>query len=88
MIFEVTKEQMQKIGEWVKEQDQIAIARQKKTMSAEDFSLLTSDGQYPYTGACGGGLTYSFTHTSLGMVTKVHYALNDETLDVTDYNDW
>jgi len=88
MIFEIDSTQLAKINAWTAEQDKKAIARQKESMSPEDFSLLTSDGKFPYTGAIGGGLTYSFTMTSLGMVTKVHYALTDETLDVSDYENW
>jgi hypothetical protein len=39
-----------------------------------------------YEGAIGGGMTFSFTPTSLGTVVKVKY-FNEE-LDLTDYNDW
>lgn len=47
----------------------------------------TKDGKiYPYSGAIGGDCTYSFTPTSLGMVTKV--TSYGQELDLTDYNLW
>lgn len=38
-------------------------------------------------GACGGRLTYSFTPTSLGVVTKIKCACGEE-VDVSDYDEW
>lgn len=40
-----------------------------------------------YTGAIGGGLTFSFTPTSLGLVIKVKY-LDKEEIDLSDYENW
>lgn len=40
----------------------------------------------PYGGAIGGHLTYSFTPTSIGIVTKVKCL--DKELDVSDYENW
>lgn len=88
MIFEIDAQQMAQINAWREQMDKKAIEQQRAKMSAEDFSDLTLDGQYPYTGAIGGGLTYSFSDTSIGTVVKVHHALTDETLDVTDYASW
>lgn len=88
MIFEINAEQLAKIAVWNKEMDKKAIEQQRAKMNATDFADLTLDGQYPYTGAIGGSLTYSFTHTGIGLVVKVHHALTDETLDVTDYANW
>lgn len=41
-----------------------------------------------YGGAIGGALTYSFTPTSLGIVTKVTNNFNKETIDLTNYDEW
>ena len=43
-----------------------------------------------YEGASGGRFTFSFTPTSLGVVTEVFDNLNKENnkLDLTDYNEW
>lgn len=39
------------------------------------------------TGAIGGRLTYLFTPTSLGLITKVRCACG-KTVDLTDYESW
>ena len=41
-----------------------------------------------YTGAVGGRYTYSFTPTSLGVITKVSDAITNEVLDLTEYEGW
>ena len=41
---------------------------------------------YPYEGAIGGGVTYEFSPTSLGVVMKVKYG--DFELDISDYDMW
>lgn len=41
-----------------------------------------------YAGASGGRFTFSFTPTSLGVVTVVTDQLTHETLDLTDYDSW
>ena len=88
MQFSVNKEQLETIKKWKDELDKQTVARQKETMSAADFSLLTQDGKYPYSGAIGGDLTYSFTNTSLGTIITVTDKFTDEKLDVTDYDMW
>ena len=40
-----------------------------------------------YSGAIGGRLTYSFTPTGLGLVTKVKCACG-EFIDLTGYESW
>ena len=37
--------------------------------------------------AIGGGMTYSFTPTSIGTVVKVTY-YNGQEINVTDYDSW
>lgn len=44
------------------------------------------DGTRPYEGAIGGGITYEFTPTGLGIVTIVRYG--DHELNLTDYSSW
>ena len=88
MQFSVNKAQLETIKKWKDELDKQTVARQKETMSAADFSLLTQDGKYPYSGAIGGDLTYSFTNTSLGTIITVTDKFTDEKLDVTDYDMW
>ncbi len=41
-----------------------------------------------YYGAIGGGVTYMFTPTGLGVVLEVKESKTGETLNVTDYDNW
>lgn len=88
-MFQLTAEQNQKVNEWLR--DVIyppIVAKQKEDPFFSTMIFTGEDGvEYPYTGAIGGGLTYQFSPTSLGMVTKVIW-YTGETLDVTDYDEW
>lgn len=42
-------------------------------------------GEY---GAIGGGYTYEFTPTGLGIIFKVTNAVTKQTLDLTEYDKW
>ena len=42
----------------------------------------------PYYGATGGGITYSFTSTSLGTIVTVKEAITGEELNVTQALNW
>lgn len=87
-VFSLEPEQLAKIHEWSEAQDQIVLAGQREKMSPEEFNHLTMGGQYPYYGAIGGGLTYCFTPTSLGVVVKVRHGATNAELDVSDYDSW
>lgn len=91
-VFTITDTEMEKLNTWLNEQDALAIENQKETIKEDDPSYQWYrscwDEGYPYTGAIGGGLTYSFSPTSIGMVVKVHYALTGATVDLTDYDLW
>lgn len=41
-----------------------------------------------YTGAIGGRLTYQFTPTNIGLITKVLDPIDKTELDVTNYEEW
>ncbi len=43
-----------------------------------------------YQGAIGGGLTYHFTPTSLGVVCKVTLSIGtfEDSIDLTEYDEW
>jgi hypothetical protein len=86
--FEVTKEQTEKVNAWLKKEVYPEIIeQQKKDERFRDLVYKDEDGQeYPYTGAIGGGLTYSFTNTSLGVIIKASYG--DKELDLTEYDYW
>jgi len=40
------------------------------------------------TGAIGGRITFMFTPTSIGMVTKAKDCITDLEIDLTDYSEW
>jgi len=87
-IFSLDVEQIEKINTWAEEQDRIVLERQRRTMTPEEFDHLTMNGQYPYYGAIGGGLTYSFTPTGLGVVVKITHNATNAVLDASDYDNW
>jgi len=80
-MFDLTEKQDERLETWMFEQDQKVIAEQK-----EDTDLECSD--VPYYGTSGGGYTYSFTPTGLGVVAKVKNEITGNVIDLTDYNSW
>ena len=84
--FELTEKQEEILADWLAEQYKEHIEEQRRTMSEKDFAMLTLDGQYPYTGAIGGGITYHFTPTSMGVIAVVTYS--DKKIDLTEYDMW
>lgn len=88
MKFELIKEQNKRISNWLK--DEIypeIIAKQKQDIENPDvFQQSCWDDGYPWQGAIGGGLTYCFTPTSIGVIEVVQYG--EHKLDVTQYDLW
>jgi len=89
MQFVVSSEDQERIIQWLHtEVYPEQIAHQKASGEFEGHRVAEqswADG-YPYDGAIGGGLTYEFTPTSIGVVFKV--TSGDKVLDLTNYNDW
>lgn len=57
----------------------------------EKLNEWLGDRKKQYTGAIGGALTYEFTPTTIGLVTKVTWmrgSKNEDTIDLTDYDIW
>jgi hypothetical protein len=69
-MFDLTKEQKEKLDAWLEE-------------ILPEISKTT-----PYYGAVGGGLTYSFTLTGLGVVVEVTEYHTKKTINLTDYDSW
>lgn len=89
MKFEITAEQHERINQWLEtEVYPVEIARQKESGEFDAMPIAHDSWEqgFPYTGAIGGGMTYSFSPTSIGLVTKVTYL--DHSLDLTDYENW
>lgn len=88
--FTLSIAQDRKLYDWVLEQNKKAIEAQKENppnISREILESCWEEG-FPYGGAVGGSLTYSFTPTSLGVCVKVTDAFTKETIDLTEYEDW
>lgn len=89
MQFEISLEDRIRLNRWlIDEVYPVVIAEQKALLTNPSaFQRDCWEQGHPWTGAAGGGLTYQFSPTSLGMVTKVIY-LDRFTLDLTDYESW
>lgn len=88
--FSLTPDQIQKLDTWVADCHKRAVAEQKATPPDVPIEILEScwEAGFPYTGATGGDLTYSFTPTSIGVMVKIRNGLTNDTLDVTDWENW
>lgn len=88
--YKVTKEEQSKIDLWLeKEVYPEAIEKQKAdTINPSAFHMFNWDAGYPYQGPIGGGVTYCFTPTSLGVIFKVKETMTGKELDLTDYDLW
>ena len=83
-MFTLSEKQKEQINEWVKIQESAFIEKQKQNIDESDpfYEICKScweDG-YPYTGAIGGDLKYSFIPTSLGTLVEVEYLGTGEVL--------
>lgn len=90
----VTANEQARIDKWLKEEVYPPlVAKQKAAYAEKGNSPSVIEQQdweagYPYGGAIGGGLTYEFTPTSIGLIFKVRYSGHEEPLDLTDYASW
>lgn len=89
-LFDISEDQQAKLDIWVLQQNQISILKQKANPPDVPLTILEScwESGFPYGGAIGGNLTYSFTPTSLGVVVRVTDTLSGNSLDLTEYLDW
>jgi len=94
MNFEITAEEKAKVDDWLKTVVYPYIVENQRRDPRITHLIFESDGvEYPYTGAIGGGLTYSFSPTGLGVITVVTHPKMDNTgenfeLNLTDYSSW
>lgn len=89
MMFEITAAEQEKIDQWLHNVVFPPIIAEQRASDYFSEDLLITDEQgrvWPYEGAIGGGLTYCFTPTSLGIVLVVKYG--DQELNLTDYDSW
>ena len=91
--FELTNEEIDRVETWLKtEVYPKEVAWQQDTITDPNYEMAFCwEEGVPYEGAIGGGLTYEFTHTSLGVITVARYKSGRHTeyrLDLTDYASW
>lgn len=89
----LTKEQKDQIEDWLHNNVYPdIITEQKSNMNRNDPVYFVAQHDWsegiPYQGASGGGITYKFTPTSIGIVIKVQEQWTGRELDVTDYDSW
>lgn len=78
--FTALKEELAQILAFREKQDRIVIEQQRQSMTPKDFTLLTSEGQYPYYGSTGGSYTYIFTPGAKGHTLMVVNAVTKAVL--------
>ena len=79
-MFAIDEKQAEKLRAWSAEQDKKVVEKQKGTE-------LEHEG-IPYYGCSGGALTYMFTPTTLGLAIEVKNNITNETINLTDYDEW
>jgi hypothetical protein len=82
LVFSVNTAEQGVINEWVESLRSEIMELQKKSAVSD---LAEAD---PYYGAIGGGLTYSFSPTGLGMIITVKETITGKELNVTNALDW
>lgn len=88
-VFVITEAEQKRIAAWFKEQDAKVVQMQQKSGQFKSpFVQKLHQRGFGYYGACGGALTFSFTPNGLATVFKVTHGLTQETLDLTDYDNW
>jgi hypothetical protein len=86
--FEISFSDNKKIDEWLSREVYPAVIEQQREQFKDDLflsELLNSKDAEPYTGMCGGNLTYSFTPIDVGVILKVKECISGKELDLTDY---
>ena len=84
MSFKIPEECLPKLIKWISQQDQKVIKEQKSSAVPETIR----NSGYAYYGCTGGGYTYSFTPTTIGMCISVKNNITKEEIDLTEDTDW
>lgn len=87
MQFSLNKKELTALLAFKEECRVAGVKKQRVEMKNPDWTVVDCwDAGYPYTGAVGGNLTFSFTPTSIGTVVKVRDSVTGAEIDVTDYD--
>lgn len=84
--YTLNEKEIKKYKEFRKRKDAELLEEQRASMDPEEFKSLTCDGQWPYIGASGGGITWNITYTSIG--TGISVTIYGEECNLTDYESW
>jgi hypothetical protein len=84
--FHLTPKQVRRLNRWLLNVHNAAAEQQLRDMA--DGTRLIPYRYVPYYGAIGGGLTFTFTPTGLGLGCSVTEAITGRTLNLSDYEDW
>ncbi len=85
--FELSKEQVSRLNEWVIGVEQRAAVIQVEKAKVKGWKF-PYPRPLPYHGAIGGSLTFTFAPNGIGVYCKVTEAITDESIDLSDYGDW
>ena len=87
--FQLSDRQEKQLNEWLDTVIYPAfIEKQRQEMDPAEFYDLTMNGSYPYLGAIGGGVEFSFTPNSIGVGVEARFIPTGETIDLTEYDLW
>jgi hypothetical protein len=99
--FKISEKQYLEIQEWEKSllpkiHDVLRQQAQKNFERGDLTALIKVESEikkslrsgHAYYGAIGGGISYTFTPTGLGVIVEAKEYFTQETKDFTDYGDW
>lgn len=93
MHFHLSTEDHERVNAWLaKDIYPVWVEFQQQNNPEAAVHHFTSKGiTYPYFGAIGGGVTYEFTPTGLGVITIVTHRMPDGSkaeLNLTNFDEW
>ena len=84
IAFNLNQRQLDLLNAWLREVTQRARDIQAASKGSEHQNLRA----YVDYGAIGGGITFSFTPTSLGIICMAKEAITGEEIDLSEYENW
>jgi len=84
--FRLNPNQVRRLNRWLRDVHHAAAEQQLREM--QEGTRRIPYRYVPYYGAIGGGLTFTFTSTGLGIGCSVTEAITGRTLNLTEYEDW
>lgn len=91
LFFGLDAAQHARLAAWLEVQHAALVAQQEHDPEMARHIFEVDGKKHPYLGAIGGALTYEFTPTGLGVVTRVTFCKSmpaEATIDLTDYDEW